>query len=384
MKTAATYEDIDSIYPNPNNPRQNKHVIGEVAKSIARFGFSSPIIARQQDRQIIAGHTRYAAAVKLKMKTIPVRFLSLDEYEATALALADNRLAEKAKWNEDKLQNILQTLSAEDIPLDDIGFTRAELEYFLNQNNTEDDAPPIDDQSDHPPNDLQVNSWYNLGVHSLYIGDCKDIDTWGGDDTALIFDPPWDQEHDPPAAVATLAFCDGRRAGQVIEKLGAPSWIFTWDCMNVHYVHENRPLQRAKHCLFYGNIDQYAQNALLPTPPEKKRARISKGRNNKKMRYTTNPAGTMLADVYTESIAHLHKDNHEHAKPAEWLYTLIANCFSQDKVHDPYAGSGATLIATDRAGKTWTGAEKDPEKAKKIIELWEQYEKRQTDKTDRT
>jgi ParB-like chromosome segregation protein Spo0J len=160
MKTAATYEDIDSIYPNPNNPRQNKHVIGEVAKSIARFGFSSPIIARQQDRQIIAGHTRYAAAVKLKMKTIPVRFLSLDEYEATALALADNRLAEKAKWNEDKLQNILQTLSAEDIPLDDIGFTRAELEYFLNQNNTEDDAPPIDDQSDHPPNDLQVNSWY--------------------------------------------------------------------------------------------------------------------------------------------------------------------------------------------------------------------------------
>lgn len=382
MKTAATYERIETIHPNPDNPRDNKHVIKEVAASIARFGFSSPIIARETDRQIIAGHTRYAAAVHLKMKTIPVRFLKLDEYEAAALALADNRLSEKAKWNEDKLQDILQTLEREKIPLDNIGFTQSELDYFLQQN-TEQDAPLNEDQSEPPTHDLQVNSWHQLGVHSLYIGDCNEVDTWGGDDVGLIFDPTWDEEHNPPAAAATLAFCDGRRAGQVIEKMGSPAWIFTWDCMNVHYTHENRPLQRAKYCLFYGNIEGYAQNALLPTPPAKKKTRISRGKEQQKMRYKTNPAGTMLADVFTESIAHLHKDNHEHAKPAEWLYTLIANCFTQNKIHDPFAGSGATLIAAARAGKVWTGAEKDPIRAKKIIELWEKYEKRQTDKTDR-
>ena len=376
MKHAATWECIKSIHPNPNNPRQNKHVIEEVARSIDRFGFSSPIIAREDTREIIAGHTRCAAAILLKMQEIPVRFMNLPANEATALALADNRLAEKAQWKEDALQDILQTLQAEGTQIDNLGFTESELEYFLQSHNNEIDAPQTDNQSSHPPQDLQGNTWYDLGVHRLYVGDCKNIDTWGGDDVAMIFDPPWDIEIIASAAAETLAFCDGRRAGQIIDQFGSPSWVFTWDCMNVHYTHENRPLQRAKHAMYYGDISKYAQNALLPPKPGKKRTRISKGKQNKKMRYQTNPAGTMLADIYCESIAHLHKDNHEHAKPLSWLYTLIANCFTSKKVHDPYAGSGATLIAADKAGKQWTGAEIDIEKARKIIEAWTEYDKR--------
>lgn len=382
MKTAATYENINSIYPNPNNPRDNQHVIASVARSIQRFGFSSPIIARKENRQIIAGHTRYAAAQRLKLETIPIRFLDLTENEADALALADNRLAEKAKWDESQLQEILQTLNKEQVKIDDLGFSQSELDYFLQSNMNKEDAPLTDDQSKPPTQQIQAGRWYTLGVHRLYCGDMKDVaDDFGGDDVGLIFDPPWDEEHNEPTATATLAFSDGRRAGDVIKRFGTPAWIFVWDCGNVHYTHENRPLQRAKHAFFFGNIEQYAQNALLPPKPSKKKTRISKGKHDKKMRYQTNPAGTMLTDIYTESIAHLHKDSHKHAKPLNWLYTLIANCFSQKEVHDPFAGSGASLIAAHRANKKWTGAEIDPENVKKIIELWEEYE-RQTDKTD--
>ena len=53
---------IEAITPHPDNPRINDHAVDEIVKSIKRFGFSSPIIARLEDKVIIAGHTRYKAA----------------------------------------------------------------------------------------------------------------------------------------------------------------------------------------------------------------------------------------------------------------------------------------------------------------------------------
>lgn len=111
---AADWMDIDALTPWAENPRENKKAIGKVAESIARFGFASPIIARKENLEIIAGHTRWAAARKLGLDRVPVRVLDLSESEARLLALADNKLGEIADWNDDLLQKILSEYEESD------------------------------------------------------------------------------------------------------------------------------------------------------------------------------------------------------------------------------------------------------------------------------
>lgn len=89
-EAAAIWEPIKALQPWSANPRDNKAAIDEVAKSIRRFGWGAPIVANKRNGEIIAGHTRYAAAQKLKLEQVPVRWLDLDPADAHALALADN------------------------------------------------------------------------------------------------------------------------------------------------------------------------------------------------------------------------------------------------------------------------------------------------------
>lgn len=114
--------DITTLEPWKDNPRQNLSAISEVAESIRRFGFASPIIARSADNMIIAGHTRFAAAKSLGMEKVPVRFMDLDMGDAQLLALADNKIGEIADWDESKLADILEDLKGEQSYLEQIGF----------------------------------------------------------------------------------------------------------------------------------------------------------------------------------------------------------------------------------------------------------------------
>ena len=57
-----------------------------------------------------------------------MRFLDLDPAQAAALALADNKLGEIARWDETMLANVLAELEAEKVDLDGLGFTDQELD----------------------------------------------------------------------------------------------------------------------------------------------------------------------------------------------------------------------------------------------------------------
>lgn len=121
---------INELNPWQDNPRQNSEAISEVAKSIKRFGFASPIIARKADNMIIAGHTRFEAAKEIGLKKVPVRFMELDLNDAQLLALADNKLGEIALWDDSKLKDILMNL--EDQSLDGLGWSNDELLDLIN------------------------------------------------------------------------------------------------------------------------------------------------------------------------------------------------------------------------------------------------------------
>ncbi len=136
-EAAATWEPIDSLVPWESNPRDNSAAVSEVAKSIERFGFASPIICRSADRMIIAGHTRARAAKRLGIDKVPVRFLDLDPADAKLLALADNKLGEIADWDDESLAQVLLELRNDDADLLLSGFDQSEIDKLID--------PPLED-----------------------------------------------------------------------------------------------------------------------------------------------------------------------------------------------------------------------------------------------
>jgi ParB family transcriptional regulator, chromosome partitioning protein len=100
---AAEWVDPKVLRPWKRNPRKNDDAVDRVAASIQRFGFGSPLVARLANREVVSGHTRLKAALKLGLQRIPVRFVDLSEADAHALAIADNRLSEFAEWDDELL-----------------------------------------------------------------------------------------------------------------------------------------------------------------------------------------------------------------------------------------------------------------------------------------
>ena len=109
-EVAAEWVPRSALKPWAKNPRENAKAIAKIAASIKRFGFGAPIVARKADGEIIAGHTRYEAAKKLKLDRVPVRYLDLDPADAHLLALADNKLGEVSEWDHAKLLDMLGDL----------------------------------------------------------------------------------------------------------------------------------------------------------------------------------------------------------------------------------------------------------------------------------
>jgi len=95
---------ISEIKEYEGNPRINKEAIEPVAQSIKAFGWQQPIVIDKND-VIVCGHTRYRAAIKLKMETVPCVIAdNLTDDEIKAYRIADNKTSEFADWDFSKLQ----------------------------------------------------------------------------------------------------------------------------------------------------------------------------------------------------------------------------------------------------------------------------------------
>ena len=70
-EAAAVWVATADLRPWDLNPRLNEPAVAKVAESIKRFGFASPLLARTNG-ELIAGHTRLKAAIKLGLDRVPV------------------------------------------------------------------------------------------------------------------------------------------------------------------------------------------------------------------------------------------------------------------------------------------------------------------------
>jgi ParB-like nuclease domain len=145
---------IGVIKPNPRNARtHSRRQQKQIADSIKKFGFLSPIIV-DQDGMVLAGHGRLEAAKQLGLTAVPVvRLDHLSETQKRAFVLADNRLAEKAGWDRALLAVELGDLAnlciSEDFSVTITGFETAEIDAVMS-----DHAEIARDPADDCPNFL--------------------------------------------------------------------------------------------------------------------------------------------------------------------------------------------------------------------------------------
>lgn len=121
-----TSRKISEIKPYEKNPRKNDDAVKYVKNSIERFGFKVPIIV-DKDGVIVAGHTRYKAAVELGLKEVPVVIADdLTPEQIKAFRIADNKTAERATWDNDLLKEELGEI-LDEFDMTDFGFGDFEL-----------------------------------------------------------------------------------------------------------------------------------------------------------------------------------------------------------------------------------------------------------------
>jgi len=128
---------IDHLVPYAKNPRKIIKAIPLVAESIKSFGFNVPItINNMIDKIIVSGHTRYEAAKKLGMKSVPyIELNHLSDMDIRKYRLADNRVSDESEWDKNLLRTELAELELNS-KLDaewfkNIGFSQEEIAQAL-------------------------------------------------------------------------------------------------------------------------------------------------------------------------------------------------------------------------------------------------------------
>ena len=110
---------IDAVSPDPKNARRHDEAnLKAVRSSLKRYGQLQPLVVNEQTGLILAGNARHQVAQDLGWTHVAVVYVKHDAREATGYALADNRTAELATWDETLLAELLADLKASDQPDD--------------------------------------------------------------------------------------------------------------------------------------------------------------------------------------------------------------------------------------------------------------------------
>jgi hypothetical protein len=122
---------IGSVYIDPANVRRHgERNLAAIAASLARFGQVKPIVVDAKG-VVRAGNGTLEAARGLGWAEIKVIRTELAGSEATAYAIADNRTAELAGWDQPGLAETLKALEGEGIDLAALGFMGEDIDALF-------------------------------------------------------------------------------------------------------------------------------------------------------------------------------------------------------------------------------------------------------------
>ena len=135
--------DIDSLVHDPANARKHgERNIAAIKASLARFGQVKPVVVADNGVTVIAGNGTLQAARELGWKKIAAVTTTLEGSEATAYAIADNKTAELAEWDNSVLSQLIDTLPGELQEV--IGFAETEVERLVESSLVDDKPKEVD------------------------------------------------------------------------------------------------------------------------------------------------------------------------------------------------------------------------------------------------
>lgn len=377
---------VDLLLDPKNARRHSQKNLDAIKASLTKFGQRKPIVINNKG-VILAGNGTVEAAKALGWDHIEVATVPADWDEATAraYALADNRTAELAEWDENVLAKQLLELLDEDFDIEAIGFEMPEPEIQPEP----DDAPTIEEVEHR----TKLGQLWKLGDHLLYCGDSTEEATFtrlmGEEKAHLIWtDPPWnvnygavDEGNQQGYKVRTI-MNDHMNEGQWDEFVGqfcktlkdysepgAPIYLVMsaqeWPVIdrNLREVgfHWSSTVIWAKDRLVLSRKDYHTQYEPIWYGWNAEAARLAVVEDRKQ---------SDLWEIERPSRSELHPT----MKPIELVQKSIVNSSKPGNiVLDSFGGSGSTLIACEQTNRKCRMVELDPQYCDVIIARWEKF-----------
>lgn len=385
--------ELEQLIPYVRNARTHSDSqVAQIAGSIAEFGFVNPVLI-SSDNIIIAGHGRLLAAKKLGLKTVPaIKLDHLTENQRRALAIADNKIAENAGWDEELLRLELQNLADEDFDLELLGFDDVELDDLLTSLD-DDEAAALDENvpevQENPVS--RIGDIWIMGEHRLLCGDStSEADMkklMAGELADMVFtDPPYNVNYGDTSK--DKRHKGGAKAGRKImnDDLGDDFEAFlTAACKNM--------LSHTKGALYIcmGSSELDTLQSAFRNAGGKWSTFIiwvknafTLGRSDYQSQYEPILYGWKVgnnrywcgardqSDVWFYDRPQKN-DLHPTMKPVELVARGIKNSSKMlDIVLDPFGGSGTTLIAAEHTGRRARLIELDPKYVDVIVRRWQE------------
>ena len=406
------------IKPYENNPRKNDDAVPAVMESIKQFGFRVPIII-DKDNTIIAGHTRWKAAKRMKLNEIPcIVAEDMTESQIKAFRIADNKVGELALWDDEKLMLEIKDL----VDLYDWNALGLDLSEYDPLQEAKDDDFDLEETLEEIKEPISKRGEiYQLGDHRLMCGDStskEDVKKLVGDIEIelVITDPPYNVNYGSKADAinkynyhfsdrrimndympeanfiefltdAFASMFDVIKAGASFYIFHASSTVLEFEtALRMNNLKTRQQLIWVKNAFVIGRQDYqwrhepflygWKEGAAHHFIDDRTQSTVfDKPQNFKEMK--KDELVDLLESIYkNNSIIYFKKpsrsDEHPTMKPIELIGKLMENS-SQYKqtVLDLFGGSGSTLIAAEQLKRKAYMMELDPKFVDVIIIRWE-------------
>lgn len=399
------------IKPNPRNPRtHSKAQIQQIAASIDAFGFGSPVLV-DEALVTLAGWGRVMATDSLGIPEIPaVQIVGLTEAEKRALVLADNKIADNAGWDRERLAvelpDLTESLLREKLDISVTGFSPAEIDQLLTdfEENSADPDDDIDRGWQTGPLVSHRGSLWILDQHRLECGDARndvELDRLMGPNRAVMafLDVPYNlpvrsiggrgRVKHPEFAFAsgemssqhyveflTHAFgnasrvsrdgavhfvcCDWRHVTEIMEA-GRHSYA---DTLNIVVWVKSNAGQGA----FYRSQHEFIVVSRVGKTTHLNNVKL--GRHGRSRSNVWNYRG-----VNTFGAGRMEElRSHPTVKPIALVADAMRDCTRRrDVVLDTFSGAGTTIVAAERVGRRAYAMELEPRYVDVAIRRWQAF-----------
>lgn len=376
--------DIASLIPYARNARTHSDAqVAQIAASIKEFGFNNPILTHGDG--VVAGHGRLLAARKLGLATVPAIDLShLTATQARAYVLADNQLAMNAGWDAEMLALELVELKAEGVDLDLLGFP--DVAALLAPPPAGGLKPGVDPDvvPDAPKVAVtKLGDVITLGRHRLMCGDATSIDAVQVLGGGQMFDMVWT---DPPY---NIAYEGGSKKREMIKNDKMEDFYSflkaAYDCAfasmrpgaSIYVTHADT--ERVNFTRAFVEAGFHLSSVIIWAKNNATFGRQDYFWKHEPMLYGWHSGGAHewfgpnTEDTVWQIDRPARSEEHPTMKLVELIERALLNSSKPGQtVLDLFGGSGSTMIAAEKTGRTAYLMELDPIYCDVIVTRWEQ------------